>query len=263
MLKLYHAPGAVCAQKVRLGLEEKGQPWQSEIVDLGDLEFMQRYRRDLNPNGVVPTLVVDGQVLIESNVILEFLDEVFPEPRLSPDDAVARAHMRVWLSQIDIDVHVAVNALTFGIAMRHRFLRMSESQRNAIYEAIPDPERRWKRRELIEQGVESRLVRVAVQRFMRLFRDMEQALVGRPWLIGAAYTLADLALTPYLVRVDALGLTRVLDQFPQLTRWYQQVQQRPSFATAIERWGVADFKRDSAAEVEQAWPIISAMTRAA
>lgn len=263
MLKLYHAPGAVCAQKVRLGLEEKGQPWQSEIVDLGDLEFMQRYRRDLNPNGVVPTLVVDGQVLIESNVILEFLDEVFPEPRLSPDDAVGRAHMRVWLSQIDIDAHVAVNALTFGIAMRSRFLPMSESQRNAIYEAIPDPERRWKRRELVEQGVESRLVRVAVQRFMRLFRDMEQALVGRPWLIGAAYTLADLALTPYLVRVDALGLTRVLDQFPQLARWYQQVQQRPSFATAIERWGVADFKRDSAAAVEQAWPTISAMARAA
>lgn len=263
MLKLYHAPGAVCAQKVRLGLEEKGQPWQSEIVDLADVEFMKRYQRELNPNGVVPTLEVDGQVLIESNIILEYLDEVFPEPRLSPHDAVGRAHMRVWLSQIDIDVHVSVNALTFGIAMRTRYLPMSEAQRNAIYEAIPDPERRWKRRELVEQGVESRLVRVAVQRFMRLFRDMERALERGPWLMGAAYTLADLALTPYLVRVDALGLTRMLDQFPCLARWYQQVQQRPSFATAIERWGAADFKRGIAAVVDQAWPSISAMARAA
>ena len=263
MLTLYHAPGAVCAQKVRLGLEEKGQPWQSEVVDLSDVEFMKRYQRDLNANGVVPTLVVDGQVLIESNVILEFLDETFPDPPLSPADAVGRARMRVWLSQIDIDVHVSVNALSFGIAMRNRFLPMSEPQRQVIYDAIPDPERRWKRRELVELGVDSRLVAVAVQRFMRLFGDMDRALQSQPWLLGTGYSLADIALTPYLVRVDALGFERVLARFPNLSRWYDQVRSRPSFDSAVERWGASDFKRQIAPTVEAAWPRVAELVAAA
>ena len=69
MLTLYHGSTSVCAIKARITLEEKGLPWQSELLDLqrGD-QHRPEYLR-LNPNAVVPTLVHDGRVLIESTLI--------------------------------------------------------------------------------------------------------------------------------------------------------------------------------------------------
>jgi len=51
----------------------------------------------LNPNGVVPTLVHNGAVIINSSVICKYLDEVFPENSLSMSGPVGQAHMRKWL----------------------------------------------------------------------------------------------------------------------------------------------------------------------
>ena len=97
MLYLYHAPSSVCAMKVRLVLNEKGLPWDGKILDLrrGD-QFDPEYRK-LNPNSVVPTLVHDGRVVVESTVIIEYLDEAFPSPALMSGDPYQRAVARLWM----------------------------------------------------------------------------------------------------------------------------------------------------------------------
>ncbi len=97
MLYLYHAPPSVCAMKVRLVLNEKGLPWDGKILDLrrGD-QFDPEYRK-LNPNSVVPTLVHDGRVVVESTVIIEYLDEAFPSPALMSGDPYQRAVARLWM----------------------------------------------------------------------------------------------------------------------------------------------------------------------
>ena len=83
-LELYHNDMSACAQKVRLTLAEKGIQWQGHHLDLraGDQQKADYLR--LNPKGVVPTLVEDGKVVRESTVIMEYLEDRYPEPPLRP-----------------------------------------------------------------------------------------------------------------------------------------------------------------------------------
>ena len=101
MLELYHHGTSVCAAKPRIVLAEKGVPWQGRYVDiLAGEQFHPDYVK-LNPKSVVPTLVHDGHVILESTIICEYLDEVFPEPPLKPIDPHQRAQMRWWNKRID------------------------------------------------------------------------------------------------------------------------------------------------------------------
>ena len=84
MLELYHNGASTCSQKVRMILAEKGLDYTSHPVDLIAGEQHAPAYIKLNPNHVVPTLVDDGAVLIESTLINEYLDEAFPEPPMRP-----------------------------------------------------------------------------------------------------------------------------------------------------------------------------------
>ena len=97
-LTLYNFPQSTCSQKVRLSLWEKGLAFEDRIVDHKTREHLQPAYLALNPNGVVPTLVHDDAVIIDSSVICEYLDEVFPETSLSMGNPVDQAHMRKWLT---------------------------------------------------------------------------------------------------------------------------------------------------------------------
>jgi len=105
MLELYHSINSVCAQKVRVVLAEKGLEYQERLMTLRGDQFDPEYLK-LNPNAVVPTLVHDGRPVIESSVILYYLDEAFPQPPLMPRDAHERAR-DVWAIQDDLVAHVA------------------------------------------------------------------------------------------------------------------------------------------------------------
>ena len=104
MLELYHSINSVCAQKVRIAFTEKGLSYKEHLMRLGGDQFDPAYMK-LNPNAVVPTLIHDGQVVIESSVILYYLDEAFPENPLMPTAPLARAKVRLFNKLIDEYVH--------------------------------------------------------------------------------------------------------------------------------------------------------------
>ena len=83
-IELYNAPQSTCSQKVRLTLAEKGLAFKEHRLKLFAGDQLRPEYLELNPNGVVPTVVHDGTPIIDSSVIMEYLDEVFPSPRLSP-----------------------------------------------------------------------------------------------------------------------------------------------------------------------------------
>ena len=85
-LELYHNALSSCSQKVRLVLAEKGLDFESRDVNLVTGEQHAPDYVKLNPNHVVPTLVHDGRVLIESSLINEYLEDAFPKPALWPAD---------------------------------------------------------------------------------------------------------------------------------------------------------------------------------
>ena len=84
-LHLYHYGLSNCSQKVRMVLAEKGLGWTNHHLDLAKSEHMTESYLRINPNGVVPTLVHEGRPVVDSSVIMEYLDEEFPEVPLTPE----------------------------------------------------------------------------------------------------------------------------------------------------------------------------------
>jgi len=237
MLRLYHAGPSVSAIKVRLALHEKNLPWSSELLNVhhGD-QFTAAYRR-LNPNGVVPTLVHDDRPIVESTVILEYLEDSFPQPALMPAGAHERAAARLWMKKIDDYLHAACGALTFAIAFRPQLLKKSREELEARFAAVPDPNLRQRQRESVLLGFEAPQIAPALRNYGKFIDDMEATLVRSPYLAGDSYSLADVAATPYVNRAAMLTIDAiVLDNRPLVAAWFERIRARPSFTAAITDW---------------------------
>lgn len=236
MIELYHAPISTCSQKARLVLAEKGLDWEGRELDLqaGDQHAPEYV--GLNPGHVVPTLVHDGRVLIESTLINEYLDDAFPEPALRPADPGARHAMRMWTKRMDEGGHAACGVLTYAIGARPALLRRPREEVQKLIEAIPDPARRQARRSVLEHGVKAPEFAGAARTYRDVIDRMEAALAEAPWLAGDAFSLADAALLPYVVRLDHLGLGPVISApaRPRLADWYARARARASYRAAVE-----------------------------
>ena len=256
MLALYHNDMSSCAQKVRLCLAEKGLEWENRHLNLRAGEHQQDWYIKLNPRAVVPTLI-DGDIVVpESNVINEYLDERFPDPPLKPADPFGRAKMRLWTKQLDEGVHDAgIAVLSFALAFRHQYLTRGEAGKQML-ESIPDPIKRERRRDVIEKGLDSPFFRSAILRLLELYRDMDRTLGQHAWLAGDAYTIADAAFTPYVVRLDHLDVLGLLDGTPRVADWYRRIKARPSFQDAIVRWENPDYLGLMRQKGRDSWPKI-------
>jgi glutathione S-transferase len=258
VLMLYHSDAAVCAAKVRVVLSEKGIEWVGNRIDLarGD-QFDPEYLK-LNPNGVVPTLVHDGNVLIESTVINEYLDEVFAQKPLSPEGAFLRAKLRLWTKRED-NVHYAINSMTTAIVFRPQLLKKTPVEQAARIDGIPDPSRRAKFHELMETGIESKSVFEALVTFARQFNDMEKALANGPWLMGDQFTLADAGLMSFFYRLEMLQIAGLWEEhFPRVSEWFEQVRARPSFEDAIKSHIPASTQDNYRNSGLMVWPVVRA-----
>src|SRR5580704_3537431 len=101
MMILHHGWRSSASRRVRLCLEEKGLSYEAHVVDMAALEHHSPEYLKINPLGVIPTLIHDGQPLHESGTICEYLDETYPDPRLRPETPYERAVMRNWIRHID------------------------------------------------------------------------------------------------------------------------------------------------------------------
>lgn len=236
MLCLYHAGPSVSAIKVRVALHEKNLPWESKLVHVHRGEQFTAEYRKLNPNAVVPTLVHDRQPIIESTIIIEYLEDAFPAPPLLPSDPYQRAMARLWMKKVDDYLHAACNALTFAIAFRPILLRKNTSEQlEARFAAVPDPNMRERQRQAVLLGLEAPPVGAALRNYDKFIGEMEEALAQSPYLAGDGYSLADVAATPYVNRTTMLALDGILfDGRPLVANWFKRVKNRPSFQAAID-----------------------------
>ena len=171
--------------------------------------------------------------------------------------------MRLWTKQLDEDIHDASAAIiSFGIAFRHQYLERGELGR-AMLEQIPNLFKRERRRDVIEKGPDSMHFVIAVQRMVQLLDEMEEALAGHRWLVGDEYTLADVAFTPYLLRLEHLDLLGMVADRPRVADWYGRCQARPSFDEALRKWENEKYLTLMKTRGEQHWPQVRAIMAAA
>ena len=225
MLELYHSVNSVCAQKVRVVLAEKGLEYREHLMTLRGDQFDPQYMK-LNPNAVVPTLIHDGRPVIESSVILYYLDEAFPQPPLMPADLHLRARVRQLNKMIDEYVHNSCTILTFATAFRPWFAGLSGEQIEARLAKSPSKKRTEYKRDVALNGLDSKFAREALEHHLKLIRTMDEALAGGPWLAGGQFSLADAAVIPYILRLDLLKLKELFNA--RVQAWYARMRERPS-----------------------------------
>lgn len=128
MLELYNTPHSTCSQKVRICIAEKGLEWTDHLLDLGKKDQLDPDYLKLNPNGVMPTLVHDGSVIIDSSAICEYIDEVFPDPPLVPADPAERARTQAWMRYMEEVPTATVRVPSFNMAFLPRFDGLDDDQ---------------------------------------------------------------------------------------------------------------------------------------
>ena len=233
MIELFHQHTSTCSQKVRLCLAEKGLEYVSRVINTRKDENLAPEYLALNPNGLVPTLRHDGNVICDSSVICEYLDEVFPQNPLQPQDPVARAHMRTWMRFLEEVPTVAIRAPSFHVALANRYQGMDEETFRTQHADIR-PLRKHDYRRMGPNGWSKEDVEASIEQLDMTLHRMEKALANGPWLVGEKYTLADLVVTPEVDRMDDLGMSPMWTggRLPNVSNWYARIKTRPNFDIA-------------------------------
>ncbi len=201
-MKLYNMALSNFAAKSRIAIYEKGL--NVELVDPPGGASSADYKK-INPLGKIPALLLDnGQVIAESELINEYLEDKYPEKSLLPKDAEGKARVRNFTRFHDLYLEPPFRAVLmklFGVKLEESFIK-----------------------EKIDE-VNNRL-------------DQLEGMIGSPCAAGSSFTLADCALAPTM-----FFLTTFLPQFgsklptegrPKITAWWGKVQEHPSAKKALD-----------------------------
>jgi glutathione S-transferase len=193
-------PGSTYVQIVRLVLAHKAVEFQFRDLET---EMNTPEHRELHPFEYVPILQHGSFTLYETSAIVGYIDETFPDPRLTPESSQKRAKMNQWIS--------AVNAYYYPQIVYHL------SHERSVFPAL---------------GIKSdeRVVQAALPKIERALDVMERELnTGQPFLIGGTVTLADLFMVPCLTSLARTDEGRgILERHPLVSGWRERMEQLDS-----------------------------------
>ena len=258
MIELYYFHGATCGLKARLAFAEKGVDYVHRAVERSYLRTPDYLA--LNRNGVVPTIVHNGEVLTESSCIINYVDDAFDGPALKPSAAMDVARMWWWLKRAD-ECLPYIGILTYTISMRPVILKKSAGELKAYIDGIANAVARERRRKILEFGFDNPDFAPAVKALDLMLADMEQALTPTGWLAGPGYSLADTAMTPLIERMGELRCQGMWErERPGLTDWWQRIMARPSHTACLGATPNPEGPQHAAAGA-RAWPDVERIWR--
>jgi glutathione S-transferase len=197
-LILYEHPSSGNCLKARVMLDQVGASYERVELDLfaGETRTPEHFAR--NPDGRIPVLELDdGTFLAESGAILLYLAE---GTRYLPEDPVERARVHAWMffeqNQVEANIGVA------------RFLALS-GRAQGVPEVFADRQRRGR----------------------EALATLDRGLAGREWLVGDAYSVADLALYGYVHVADDAGVP--LAEHSAVAAWVRRVKALPGFEEGL------------------------------
>ena len=237
---LFHSRPSSCSQKVRIFLNCKKIPWTSHLVDIPSKENIGPEFLGINPRGLVPVLVHDGAVHIESNDIILHLESAFSFPEMVPPEH----HQSITgLLQHENDLHMDLRTITVRFMMRQdrppkSFEDLEHYAANGRSTVLGRPDEAKAReigfwRSVLEDGVSDDQLRRSVARFREEFAHLDDHLREEDFFCGSAFSVLDIAWVVYAHRLVLCGypLQRLHDR---LWRWYRKLVDQPGVRDEIE-----------------------------
>ncbi len=230
-LHLYHGGISNCSMRVRITLIEKGLDWTSHHLDLKKKENISDDYFGINPNGLVPTLIDNGVVHIESNDIIDYLDETYPEPGLRADD---NAGMMEWL-RLAASIHVpAIKPYVYATIIAPKVRKTAEEE--AKYAELQQNQelKNFHAKHAGGKAFETDDFKKAEAKLNECFDKLEATLEGQDWIMGDRYSLADISWIP--VHFVLIGCGYPFENYPNITRWATSFESRKSFQEGVLKW---------------------------
>lgn len=202
MIRLHGYWRSTASYRVRIALNLKGVDYEQVTHDLRAGEHGTEDYRALAPQGLVPALETDGGVITQSTAIIEWLDDMFPDPPLLPADSFDKARVRAMAALIASDIHPLNNL---------RVLKMLRSNFGADDAAVAGWIAHW-----IGEG------------FAALERQVAET--GGQFCLGDAVTMADCLLVPQVYSAERFGVD--MAPYPRLAAINARCLDIPAFADA-------------------------------
>ena len=238
-IHLLHAAISSCSQKTRIFLNLKGIDWTSHLIDIENGENHQPWFLGVTARGLVPVLVDDGDVHIESNDILLYLEEKFPSPPLLTKSTEGLAKD---LLDIENEMHMDLRALTFRylVPRKHEFVKNPESLSRLAHRetTLGGKVDKQKDKELAfwnaaneNNGITDEQVKTAAEKFFKAFNDLDKRLETNKFILGNDISIADIAWFIYANRVVMAGYPLTVHM--QMQRWFNTLKTHEAFAPEI------------------------------
>lgn len=212
-MKLYTSTGAPNPERVRLFLAERGLDVETELVSLRDGQQFSQEFRAINPDAVVPALVLDdGTPITESLAICRYLDVAFPGPRLFGETPREIGLIEMWLRKLEFSGYLPTqDAYRNG---HPGFAGRGLPGTNGDMPQIP---------ELVARSN-------AVMR--RLLNRLDRQLDAHEFVAGASFSMADIVLftTVSFGQRTRFEVVQDLSEWPSVVRWQQAMATRPALA---------------------------------
>jgi len=229
-IHLWHSGMSNCSQRCRITLAEFGLEFESHLVNPQKGEHATEAYHQVNPKGVIPALIHDGTLIIESTDIIDYLDSTFGNHVLRPahlEAAIAESLEHASQSQL------ALKYCTFEFFFQHgpqasdeTFQQIIDGLHSTVMQDFWHEYRKGFPRDRIHE-----MVGRTHDDFLRLDEILSD---GREWMAGDQFSLADIAWMPNFHRFDLMRWP--LDIYPNLTRWFATASARPSYTKALDGW---------------------------
>jgi len=236
-IHLCHFPSSSCSQKTRIVLDLKGISWKSHIINLAEKKHNEAWFLGINPRGLVPVLIHDGTVHIESNDILMYLEKHFSDPPLIPEGSKKEIFQQL---DKENDLHHDLRNLSMRYVLppesagkTPEVLENYRSLGSGTVRGEVDIRREiefdyWQRFNT-NGGIPDEAVRRSAQRFRCALDELEEALGERDFLFDDTLSLLDVAWFIYVHRLRLVSYP-VETLHPRVTAWFERLKSEPAFA---------------------------------
>jgi glutathione S-transferase len=200
-ITVFGIPGSPFLRSVEIALKEKGVDYRLQVLSPGESKSPE-YLAERHPFGRIPAFEHDGFRLYETQAIIRYLDQIFPEPALTPADPKERARMNQAIGMIEwYFFPKAAVPIGFNRIIGPVLLGITPDE-TAIAEAVP-------------------MAKTCVAEFERLLGD-------QPFIAGESFSIADIMLGAQLDFFQATPEGASLLNGTRLERWLDRIRQRPS-----------------------------------